>query len=100
MNTQNAKDYLPLVQALAEGKTIQFFYEEDRWSESTTGIGWKDRADVDFTYSAKYYRVKPEPRTFEMWLDPDTNNMTNVTDEPFPDPDWGWVHITVQEILK
>jgi len=29
MNASNAKDYLPLVQALAEGKTIQKFSDGD-----------------------------------------------------------------------
>lgn len=53
MNKDNAKDYLPLVQALAEGKTIQL----------NSGHGWED---VDylapFSYEAERYRVKPEPR--------------------------------------
>lgn len=50
MNKDNARDYLPLVQALAEGKTIQFFSCE-----------WADCAkNVDFTYPPTSYRIKPK----------------------------------------
>lgn len=53
MNRDNAAQYIPLVQALAEGKTIQRHYEED---------GWLD-CDSSMTFSAapKCYRVKPDP---------------------------------------
>ena len=50
MNKDNAKDYLPLIQALAEGKTIQFF----------SGSKWNDVEDVSFSYEIKDYRIKPE----------------------------------------
>ncbi|MDA5337840.1 hypothetical protein LRM36_05355 [Stenotrophomonas maltophilia] len=52
MNKDNAKDYLPLVQALAEGKVIQMF----------DGKNWEDLEDVAFSYELSNYRVKPEPR--------------------------------------
>lgn len=52
MNANNAKDYLPLVQALAEGKTIQ-----------VSGVDeWVDVEGVCFTRSPDCYRIKPEPR--------------------------------------
>ncbi len=52
MNKDNAKDYLPLVQALAEGKTIQL-----------KAFGqWIDLENPDFVYSLKHYRIKPEPK--------------------------------------
>jgi hypothetical protein len=57
MNATNAKDYLPLVQALAEGKQIQVKIL-DGWSG---GVGW-----VDFIYDPSYYRIKPEPR--RIWV--------------------------------
>lgn len=58
MNASNAKDYLPLVQALAEGMVIQ----EKVW----TDVGkweWRDTVEVDlFRYTLSEYRIKPEPR--------------------------------------
>ena len=52
MNASNAKDYLPLVQALAEGKTIQKFSDGD---------GWEEVRSPSFESPAKLYRIKPEP---------------------------------------
>jgi len=53
MTRENAKDYLPLVQALAEGKNIQV----------RTPLTWVD-ADYSliFTDPPSYYRIKPEPK--------------------------------------
>jgi len=61
MNKENAHLYLPLVQAMADGKTIQV---------KTTSGNWEDRVNLEFSLDPKYYRIKPEPRTFEMWLTP------------------------------
>lgn len=58
MNKENAKDYLPLVQALAEGKVIQ--------SRLFSCDSWKDCARPDFTMDPSNYRIKPEPR--EIWV--------------------------------
>lgn len=57
MNASNAKDYLPLVQALIEGKTVQYRLLGEEWS---TG------GDVDFSLPPDQYRIKPEPR--EIWV--------------------------------
>lgn len=57
MNKFNAKDYLPLVQALVEGKTVQYRLLGEKWS---TG------GDVDFSLPPDQYRIKPEPR--EKWF--------------------------------
>lgn len=56
MNASNAKDYLPLVQALAEGKQIQLNYNGD----------WKNISDMAPMFPANFYRIKPEPR--EIWV--------------------------------
>lgn len=53
MNKNNAKDYLPLVQALAEGKVIQYFPDESE--------GWIDCDEVNFLIYASKFRIKPEP---------------------------------------
>lgn len=55
MNRENAHLYLPLVQALKEGHTIQFSY-----SPSNQGAQWFDRPDVQFDAPPEYYRVKPK----------------------------------------
>ena len=59
MNKDNAKDYLPLVQALADGKTIQY-------SASLISPAWADREKPNFYSEPEYYRIKPEPR--ECWI--------------------------------
>lgn len=56
MNKGNAKDFLPLVQALADGKTIQYKNHLGEWS---------DVPDVVFTAAISRYRIKPEP--IERW---------------------------------
>lgn len=56
MNKDNAKDYLPLVQALAEGKVIQVKCVN----------GWEDvTAELSLCFAPDQYRIKPEPR--ELW---------------------------------
>lgn len=57
MNASNAKHYLPLVQALVEGKTVQYRLLGEKWS---TG------GDVDFSLPPDQYRIKPEPR--DIWV--------------------------------
>lgn len=66
MNASNAKDYLPLVQALAEGKTIEEKYG-DGW--------WGALRDPQFTRKPDQYRVKPESK-LAPWQCPE--------DVPFP----------------
>ncbi len=61
MNASNAKDYLPLVQALVEGKSLQ--YNVNRSDEAPK---WVDREDFTFDEPATEYRIKPEPR--EIWV--------------------------------
>lgn len=52
MNKDNAHLYLPFVQALAEGKTIQIFFNNE----------WNDMDVVSFSADPHKYRIKPEPR--------------------------------------
>ena len=59
MNKYNARDYLPLVQALAEGKTIQYY--------SPVTAKWHDEATVDFNHPPHCYRIKPERIKKKMW---------------------------------
>lgn len=59
MTPQEAKELLPIIQAYAEGKTIQ----------TIVGYGlvrWGDVTDIDFEQSAGSYRIKPE-RKLRPW---------------------------------
>jgi hypothetical protein len=60
MNKDNAKQFLPLVQALADGKIIQ---------HNNNGE-WKDMYgdSVAFGNEIEHYRIKPEPREWECVL--------------------------------
>jgi hypothetical protein len=90
MNKENALLYLPFVQALADGKTIQWMPD---------GGTWEDIYEIEFRMydDPECYRIKPEPRTFEMYIDekgvmyPASDYLpTNVV----------FKRITVQEVLK
>lgn len=54
MNKHNAKDYLPFVQALAEGKTLQFRAFPDQWHDMADGMLFES-LDPD------RWRIKPDP---------------------------------------
>lgn len=58
MTREQAKELLPMIQAFAEGKTIQCLNRRG---------GWEDLASpISFDADVSAYRVKPEPR--EWWL--------------------------------
>lgn len=57
MNKDNAHLYLPLVQALADGKVIQ---------RRDIAGNWCDSPDIFDGEPASRYRIKPEPR--EWWI--------------------------------
>jgi hypothetical protein len=86
MNRQNAHEYLPLVQAIADGKTVQVQGGDGNWYNSKL-----------INIPAHRYRIKPEPRTFEMWL---SSGGLMYPWDAFPSSQPGMEHITVQEVLK
>ena len=49
MTREEAKEMLPIIQAFAEGKTIQIFSRD----------GWSDIPELNFRFPANY-RIKPE----------------------------------------
>lgn len=53
MNKQTAQQYLPLIKALAEGKTLQY--------KSSFENKWRDAPDLSFALTPERYRIKPEP---------------------------------------
>lgn len=52
MTREEAKELLPIIQAYAEGKTIQYL---------DIDFNWKDFDDDDFSIGISY-RIKPEPK--------------------------------------
>ena len=52
MTREEAKELLPIIQAWAEGKNIQFLSDGE----------WHDINQADFTCYPDKYRVKPEPK--------------------------------------
>jgi hypothetical protein len=55
MNLSQAKDYLPFIQAAAEGKTIQ------RW-DGSTWADWLPDENIEFSDPPEKYRIKPSPK--------------------------------------
>ena len=90
MNAQNAHEYLPLVQALANGLTIQC-NDRGEW------------VDVDSLYTDVYgpdeYRIKPEPRTFKIVRSKLTGDIYSAETYDGISPNI-WEYITVQEVLQ
>jgi hypothetical protein len=89
MNKKNAHEYLPFVQALADGKTIQY-----------AAANWEDIEELVFSEydKPKDFRIKPaEPRTFEMWL---SKGGCMYPLGAFPNPQPDIERITVQEVLE
>ena len=52
MTREQAKKLLPIIQAWAEGKNIQFLSDDE----------WHDINQADFTCYPDKYRIKPEPK--------------------------------------
>lgn len=76
MTREEAKVLLPIIQAFAEGKTV-----EQRCAESWVEVD----EDCDFHFPANYYRVKPEPK-YRPFKDADECWQEMLKHEPF-----GWV---------
>ena len=59
MNRKEAKELMPIIQAFAEGKTIQYY-------DSLMDIAdWEDCANPDFENLTYQFRIKPEYRPFK-----------------------------------
>ena len=81
---ENAKELLPIVKALAEGKAIQ-----DKIDELT---GWVDTDEINLEFEGKkiLHRIKPEPkyRPFK--------TREECWEEMHKHPDFGWVKVKVK----
>ncbi len=98
MNASNANLYLPLVKALAEGKTIQC-----KTSCKGSGVdkdGWFDMVgDLLFDNPPHFYRIKPEPRRWWIWIDKQTQAAAGASLYPVPSTD-KLDCVQVQEVLQ
>ncbi|MGN0491852.1 hypothetical protein [Ruminococcus sp.] len=75
MNREESKELLPIIQAFAEGKAIEYSCDGEEWSETSTP-----------TWNSDYvYRIKPEPkyRPFK--------SQEECWDEMHKHPDFGWI---------
>lgn len=69
---EQTKELLPVIIAFAEGKQIQFRHKRGNgeWENHTFGerLGFHDDHD---------YRIKPEKKVFEQWINVYPNNVVN-----------------------
>lgn len=99
MNKDNAREFLPLVQALADGRTIQ-----SRAIKDTTK--WIDMiGHIAFGSDPEFYRVKPEPVELVVWHkknDQGNSMLYQGSDSPAVKKymeDYGWQLMKVREVL-
>ena len=64
MTSQSAKDYIPLVVALSEGKTIQQYVAN---RNPMAEMEWRDDLTPTWCAGAEFYRIKPEPPKPRRW---------------------------------
>lgn len=76
MNRQETKELLPVIQAFAEGKTVQF---------KNSFEDWIDCDNIMFNWPPKDYRIKPEPK-YRPFKDAEECWQEMQKHEPF-----GWV---------
>lgn len=59
MNAKQAKELLPVIEALASGKTIQFKLDSQSvWHDANK------ESNINLDATSSEWRVKPEPRRF------------------------------------
>ena len=81
MTRKNAKELLPIIQAFAEGKTIQYY-------DSLIDIAdWEDCENPDFENLTYKFRIKPEP-TYRPFKDAEECWQEMQKHQPF-----GWVKL-------
>ena len=85
---EEAKEFLPIIQAFAEGKTIQVQENEGYW---------RDADVLHFNYDTCRYRIKPEPK-YRPFKDAEECWQEMQKHQPF-----GWVkdsqgYVVIQDI--
>lgn len=88
MNKVNAHAYLPLVQAVAAGKTLQVLGKDGNWYNTKL-----------IHIPPHRFRIKPEPRTFEIVRSKLSGSIYNAETYDGSAPNT-WEYITVQEVVQ
>ena len=89
MTKEDAHLYLPLVQALADGKILQAKNIDGEWFDlDTIALGGEP----------EHYRIKPELRKWTVWLD-SQGFIVGTVAEMLKNTPIGWTQIEVTEIL-
>lgn len=72
MNKEKAAQLLPIIQAFADGKTIQLCKSSEGWEDMNESI--------QFSCEANRYRIKTEPMEVEMWISDTTGKVVKIGD--------------------
>ena len=88
MNREEAKELLPIIQAFADGKTIEIYDDEDG--------EWKPMllTSPEFNCRPSCYRIKPELQYRPF------NRVKEVWGEMHKHTDFGWVHYKDPDIAS
>lgn len=86
MNRQQAKELLPIIQAFAEGKTIQVKGPDNRWYD------YSGNHKLKFDSDPQKYRIKPKPK-YRPFVDKEECWQEMLKHQPF-----GW--IKYKEVTK
>ena len=78
MTREEAKELLPIIQAFAEGKTLQYRVNEENNE-------WKDIDNPAFNDFSSEYRIKPEPKYRPF------RTKEECWNEMHKHPDFGWL---------
>lgn len=68
MNRERARELLPIIQAFADGKDIQFRQEDDNPEYDGSWLSLPKSEELIMTFPADdyEYRIKPKPREWEI----------------------------------
>ena len=81
LTREEAKEMLPIIQAWADGQTVDWY---------DPAIGWRlSGFTLDFDKKANFYRIKPEPRYRPF------KTREECWNEMHKHPDFGWVKVNV-----
>ncbi len=104
MNRERAKELLPIIQAFADGKGIQFRLNDPGVPGSEHWLSLPENENLILTFPADdyEYRIKPKPREF--WIsnfppDDDRSKYRTVYDGKGP-PHYAENWIKVREVLE
>ena len=81
LTREEAKEMLPIIQAWADGQTVDWY---------DPAIGWRlSGFTMDFDKKPNFYRIKPEPRYRPF------KTREECWEEMHKHPDFGWINVNV-----